>query len=340
MKNLVLIGNGFDLAHNLKTSYRHFISDIKDHPEKYTTQDGQIAENKLLNTLTNKEEELWSDIESVYYQILNNLNNKSYLRSKFGEVYQYDSAKELNSDFDEIKKWLAIHLEDQQKDFKQIENYTDFFKSICKQEAVILNFNYTNTVKEYIKRCDLNIDVIHIHGELNCPENPIIFGFAASNEESKKLLAENDNNYVQNIKKFNYLYTNNEDRLKAHLKSKEFNLFILGHSCGISDKLILSQILNHEGIVKIYPFYFKNRMGYFETMVNIDRIIDDYSKTGIQKTSFHKLVSFPNAYPMPQTYYDYNFSKYFNEILRKKLPQELAEEESMQALSIAASMIP
>lgn len=340
MRNLVIIGNGFDLAHNLKTSYGHFISDITGLPQKFDIQNTQLASNKLLRALAGSKKELWSDIESVYYQILTNLNNKQYLSDEFGDVWEYSNVNELNSDFDEIKKWLAIHLEDQQKDFKQIENYTDFFRSLCKQDAVILNFNYTNTVKEYIKRCDLNIEVIHIHGELNSPENPIIFGFAASNEESKKLLAENDNNYVQNIKKFNYLYTNNEDRLKEHLQSKEFNVFILGHSCGISDKLILSQILNHEGIVKIYPFYFKNRMGYFETMVNIDRIIDDYSKTGIQKTSFHKLVSFPNAYPMPQTDYDYNFSKYFNVILGKKLPQELAEEKSMQALSIAASMFP
>jgi hypothetical protein len=332
MRNLIIIGNGFDLAHNLKTSYRQFISDIKDYPERYDQKNGQISENKLLNALLNEEKELWSDIESTYYQILTNLKNKEYLRNEFREVYQYNNVKELNSDFAEIKKWLTMHLDFQQKDFKQIENYTDFFKSLGKQDAVILNFNYTNTVKEYINRSDLNIEIIHIHGELNNPENPIIFGFAASNEESKKLLAENDNNYIQNIKKFNYLYTNNEDRLKEHLQSKEFNVFILGHSCGISDKLILSQILNHEGIVKIYPFYFKDRMGYFETMVNIDRIIDDYSKTGIQKTSFHKLVSFPNAYPMPQTDYDFNFSKYFNEILEKKLPKKLAHEITINTL--------
>jgi len=339
MRNLIIIGNGFDLAHNLKTSYRHFISDIKDHPGKYATRDRQMAENKLLNALINEEKELWSDIESTYYQILTNFKNTEYLQNEFREVYQYNNVKELNSDFDEIKEWLAIHLEEQQKDFKQIENYTDFFRSLCKQDAVILNFNYTNTVKEYINRCDLNMEVIHIHGELNNPENPIIFGFAASNEESKRLLAENDNNYVKNIKKFNYLYTNNEDRLKAHLKSKEFNLFILGHSCGISDKLILSQILNHEGIVKIYPFYFKDRMGYFETMVNIDRIIDDYSKTEIQKTSFDKLVSFPDAYPMPQTDYDNNFSEYFNKILDTKMPRELAEEKTTQALHLISAGI-
>lgn len=340
MRNLVIIGNGFDLAHNLETSYRHFINDIKDHPEKYFTQDSLIADNKLLNALMNKEKELWSDIEHTYYKILINFKNKSYLQADFREVWLYKDIADLNSDFDEIKKWLSQYLENEETNFKPNRNYEKFFDSLSKQDAVILNFNYTKTVDEYIKQKKLNIDIIHIHGELNCPENPIIFGFAASNEESKRLLAENDNNYVQNIKKFNYLYTNNEDRLKEHLQSKEFNVFILGHFCGISDKLILSQILNHEGIVKIYPFYFKNRMGYFETMVNIDRIIDDYSKTGIQKTSFHKLVSFPNAYPMPQTDYDYNFSKYFNEILEKKLPQELVEEKSMQALSNAASMIP
>ena len=35
MNNLIIIGNGFDLAHNLETSYTHFIKHIVNKKGKY-----------------------------------------------------------------------------------------------------------------------------------------------------------------------------------------------------------------------------------------------------------------------------------------------------------------
>ncbi len=333
MRNLVIIGNGFDLAHKLNTRYTDFVDDIKNNPQNYDIQHIELVDNKLIKLLIENKKELWSDIENTYYEILKNFNNKLYIQNTFGNVWEYDDIKELNQDFDKIKNWLSKYLANEESKFKVNENYEIFFDSLSKQKSVVLNFNYTKTVKEYIERKNLNIEIIQIHGELNNPENPVIFGFAASNEESKELLDKNDNNYVRNIKKFNYLFTNNEHILKSHIESNEFNLFVLGHSCGVSDKLILSQILNSKGIFKIYPFYFKDRMGYFETMVNIDRIIDDYSKTDLNKASFTKLVSFPDAYPMPQMDLDKKFSDYLNNILKKKFPKEISDENHRQAIN-------
>ena len=328
MKNLVIIGNGFDLAHGLKTSYKDFIDDLTTNVKKYGIQNIELGDNKLLKVLHESKKELWSDVEHTYYEILKNFDNKKYLQNTIGDVWEYEDIKDLNQEFEKIKNWLCQYLEWEEAKFEPNKNYQLFFEALSRKDPVILNFNYTNTVKVYNDVTDRNIEIIHIHGELNKPENPIIFGFAASNEESKELLIQNDNNYVRNIKKFNYLYTNNEDKLKEHLKSTEYNLFVLGHSCGVSDKLILSQILNSKGIVKIYPFYFKDRKGYFETMVNIDRIIDDYSKTEMKNISFNKLVSFPNAYPMPQNQYDSNLNGYINKILTMKLPQQLKNEKN------------
>ncbi|WP_319590482.1 AbiH family protein [uncultured Draconibacterium sp.] len=333
MRNLVIIGNGFDLAHKLNTRYIDFQNDVRNNPKKYDIQHIDLVDNKLIKSLIENKKEMWSDIEHTYYEILKNFNNKKYIHDTFGNVWEYNNIKELNQDFDEIKKWLSKYLENEESKFKVNKNYEIFFDSLSKQKSVILNFNYTKTVKEYIERKNLDIEIIQIHGELNNPANPIIFGFAASNEESKELLDENDNNYVRNIKKFNYLFTNNEHILKNHLESAEFNLFVLGHSCGVSDKLILSQILNSKGIFKIYPFYFKDRMGYFETMVNIDRIIDDYSKTDLNKASFKKLVSFPDAYPMPQMNLDEYFIDYLDKILKMKLPKEKSHENHKQAIN-------
>jgi abortive infection AbiH-like protein len=96
MKNLVIIGNGFDLAHELKTRYSDFINDMTDNPDKYDIHNIQFVNNKLLKSLVEIEKDLWSDIEYTYYEILKNLDNGQYLQNNFGDVWQYKSVKELN----------------------------------------------------------------------------------------------------------------------------------------------------------------------------------------------------------------------------------------------------
>lgn len=297
MKNLIIVGNGFDLAHGLKTGYADFITDLKMFPEDY--EKSKNNENLLLNSLKENRGQLWSDIESTYFDILTKLEDKNHLQEKYNlPINAYQNSKILNDDFDVIKKCLSIYLLKQEKEFEIDNSYQNFFNHFKNEDAVVLNFNYTNTVKQYVN--SKKIELIHIHGELGNESNPIIFGFAADQEESKKLLRENNNNHVRNIKKFNYLFAENEERLKEHLKSDYFNVFILGHSCGISDNLILSEIFNTPKIEKIIPFYYENRNGYFNTMVNIDRIIDDYSKSSEDLKSFSKLLPFPQSHKMPQ----------------------------------------
>lgn len=329
MRNLIIIGNGFDLAHDLKTSYPDFKADVKKNGEKYDLPH-IISHNYLLQSLLNDEFDLWSDIEVTYFDILTNFNDRAYLQKHYRDVRLYKNIKELNDSFDKIKKYLEIYLTEIEQSFAKIRNYEKIFQELDNDKTVVVNFNYTNTVKNYISH--KNIELIHIHGELNNTENPIIFGFAAEDEESKKLLVENENDFVRNIKKFNYLFTNNDELLKEHIKSKEFNVFILGHSCGISDRLILGQILNSNGVHQIIPFYFRDTNGYFNTMVNIDRIIDDYSKLKEEKKSFTKLLSFPNSYKMPQAIDDSELINYLKSILSKKLPNEKRNDETSEMM--------
>ncbi|MCU4174602.1 AbiH family protein [Carboxylicivirga sp. N1Y90] len=322
MRNLIIIGNGFDLAHDLKTAYYHFLSDIKESSDKYEASSIRSNTNMLLEAFNYSEAGIWSDIESVYFDILKNIKDKAYLQNKYRYANRYNTSKELNEHFEDIKQCLHHYLQGEEKRFVRNENYTNFFGSFSGKNTVIVNFNYTNTVKEYLSETNSDIELIQIHGELNNIDNPIIFGYAADDKESKDLLNENDNNFVRNIKKFNYLFTKNEEILKKHLNSEEFNVFVLGHSCGISDNLILSQILNSKAIHKIYPFYYKDRDGYFNTMVNIDRIIDDYSKEVNELKVFSKLVSFPNSHEMPQLDYDEKLGVYLESILNSRLPKE------------------
>ncbi|MBK6364090.1 MAG: hypothetical protein IPF52_11590 [Saprospiraceae bacterium] len=55
------------------------------------------------------------------------------------------------------------------------------------------------------------------------------------------------------IKSFDYFKTDNYSKLLAFLES-EFDVYIMGHSCGLSDRTLLSTIFEHENCRKIKIF--------------------------------------------------------------------------------------
>jgi len=227
----------------------------------------------------------WCDIESKYFDLLNPKNLKSQ--------FSGDPLK-LNDEFEILKTYLSDYLKTQEKEAKIIESYKKMFVLIDSNETAILNFNYTNTLQSLYSHEIKGSKVIHIHGELSNPKNPIIFGYAANDEESRELIEKGDNEYMRNIKKHLYKRTENEKILSYYLKgTKDINVTILGHSCGLSDKLILNQILNEENVKSINIFYYEEYEQYFQAQVNIDRIMnnDDH---------FKKLTDFNSSHRMPQ----------------------------------------
>lgn len=307
MNNLLIIGNGFDLAHDMRTSYNHFIEHLinslctkksiseyvfnKLYVKNYEELLSQIRNNRFNPTdfvnkfvgvlLVNIALKNWSDIEYSYF---NELKSLSF----------YSAPRVLNKQFDFVRKELINYLINQGVYINAIDSYKRMFKLIDSKETTILNFNYTNTLKKLYSTEIKESKVIHIHGELSNPKNPIIFGYAANDEESRELIDKGDNEYMRNIKKHLYKRTENEKLLTTYLYGIEsINVTILGHSCGLSDKLILNQILNHKNIKSINVFYFEEYEHYFQTQVNIDRIMN-------RDEHFTKLVDFNSSHRMPQ----------------------------------------
>ena len=311
MNNLVIIGNGFDLAHDMKTSYHHFIEYLINKlclektlskyvfnmmsVQNYKELSMQISNNNfnekdfinrfmgvLLKDFSIKN---WCDIESRYFDQLKKIGENNSL---------YKSPQILNVHFDFIRKNLGDYLYTQGKDTKAIESYKKMFSLIDSNETTILNFNYTDTLKYLYSNENKKSEIIHIHGELVNYKNPMIFGYAANDEESRELIKKGDNEYMRNIKKHLYKRTENEKLLTYYLEgTKSINVSILGHSCGLSDKLILNQILNHKNIESINIFYFEEYEQYFQQQVNIDRIMNN-------DIHFTKLVDFNSSHRMPQ----------------------------------------
>lgn len=145
-------------------------------------------------------------------------------------------------------------------------------------QILFLNFNYTSTADLYIPK-DSEFKVNHIHGELSNDKNPIIFGYGDELDDDYKEISKlNDNAYLRNIKSIRYLETDNYRKLLSFIDSAPFQIYIMGHSCGNSDRTLLNTLFEHKNCVSIKPFYHLREDGsdnYIEIIQNISRNFND-----------------------------------------------------------------
>jgi hypothetical protein len=334
MNRIVIIGNGFDLAHGLETSYRNFIDDLwerekngfitrnfsychdyyksestfievhstRPHMSKITTVGygydwfENLRKNcglllvAIKNTfldIISKEIKLqnWVDIEKEYYRELNEcLDNK-----------RKGGIKKLNAEFSAITTALKIYLEDLQK---HVSSENKIFQHLKINEKsidnmIFLNFNYTSIIKNYGVSEE---QIIYIHGKLNDSNNPIIFGYGDEQDENYKLIEnKDDNEYFKKTKTIDYLKTDNYKKMRTFMESGEYEIFIMGHSCGISDRTLLNRLFEHKNCQSIRVFYHKKDDGsdnYDDIMYNIYRIFND------KNTMVDKVVSKDNCVPL------------------------------------------
>jgi hypothetical protein len=303
MNHLIIIGNGFDLAHGLNTSYADFLQWLHSvsieqprYPEMlkegkcfnpdYSQIKHDIRDNSVDSVLNNyflwyifhvQSERNWSGIEDLYYQLL--------MQQDAGTIL------DLNLEFDHVKRYLNDYLTEEQKRFKKIEAFQYFFTNEANNNCIVLNFNYTNTVQQYISNDFKNL--IHIHGELNNPLNPLIFGYAPDDSEWDKLIQKHNNDFLRNIKRSNYLRTAGNYVLNKFLKQENIALTIIGHSCGISDFYILKKIINNPKVKTIQIFPYNGYEGLFQTSMNLARI------SGSQDV-LEKIIDLENSHEIPQ----------------------------------------
>lgn len=334
MNQVVLIGNGFDLAHGLKTSYMDFLlwylRNIGEEIEK-----NKFYEDDIIKIVYEERRELNSsffqplpapDFEKGQLSgspkmILENLKLKKYKRifkSQFiGELfqnindsnwvdieYQYFSylirlykaqldvklknnyhlmLLELNKSYNEIINQLERYLNtiNVNQDAKTKEDIHSHFAKIKEnsnvlqnEKTLIVNFNYTNTVNKYFDQND-NVEIIQIHGALNDDKNPIVFGYG---DEADKYYDDieklNDNEYLRFMKSFGYAKTSNYQDVIKFLSSTNYEVHIMGHSCGLSDRLLLKRIFENKYCYKINIYYYEiteNESDYINKYMDISR---------------------------------------------------------------------
>ncbi|MCX6236532.1 MAG: AbiH family protein [Bacteroidia bacterium] len=338
MNKLVLIGNGFDLAHGLKTSYSDFLlwylneafkslnrikssNSIATHEDKlilltpiirssgYSILESLADFNKFINnnhitlkikndfakaiiyqTTNNK----WVDIESLYYSSLIKIYKK---QKTSGTFLTTNEIVDLNESFTFMKSKLKEYLgafkikPTINEEIKQhlVQELINDQKAVIDCNTLFLNFNYTDTIELYkdsLPNSNFS-EVNYIHGNLKDESNPIIFGYGDEMDTYyEKIEQLNNNEYTKNIKSFDYLKTSNYQNFSRFIDSSPFDVYIMGHSCGLSDRILLNSIFEHKNCVKIKIFYYqktKDENDFFEKTQEISRHFRPINKGRMRK---------------------------------------------------------
>ncbi|MGM0338848.1 AbiH family protein [Enterococcus sp. AZ007] len=163
-KKLAIIGNGFDIAHNLKTTYNDFYAEMSG--KLKNDWENLLVESKLeKNTWTDFEkmidkltDDWFNDSEGYFFDIANNKGkNKAKLDAKIDEIS--DVFKRLTEE-------LQNYLTNENK--REVEVIPSVKKNLDIQTKAI-TFNYTDTANLYLN------DTYHIHGSLR--EDYIVLGY-------------------------------------------------------------------------------------------------------------------------------------------------------------------
>ena len=205
---------------------------------------------------------------------------KNYFQERCGSTHLLDLLEEYQH-LGLHKQWglelLRINFETDHSIYMERDDQYNF--KTLPENILMVNFNYTAIADLYIPT---NIQKLitsnHIHGTLaNLPS--IIFGYGDEMDKHYKELEElNDNEYLNNVKSIKYLESKKYRELLDFVESAPYQIYIMGHSCGNSDRTLLNTLFEHENCVSIKPFYYVKEDGtdnYTELVQNISRNFKD-----------------------------------------------------------------
>ncbi|WP_316821939.1 AbiH family protein [Pedobacter gandavensis] len=366
MNRLILLGNGFDLAHGMKTSYNDFILDymIKCLTE---VQENKTFGDEALEVTTNNyyyilESLGWDSLEAFVMDIYHTYGLKGLfdtetffigtrsIKNIYVFNFKYPFIKHLlencslntwveieNEYYSELKSILSNKSTNKKEELivlnkslafliKLLENYlsdlpepeyhpdyrnilssvfdkpiADVYKPLAymqPEHTMILNFNYTSTVIPYLRDIEIHTEVNYIHGKLNDLQQPIIFGFGDEIDKTYQQIEDDQNNhFFTYIKSFWYFLNSNYHDLIRFIESEKYEVFILGHSCGLPDRTMLNMVFEHENCRSIKIFYYQNEKEH----TNFIELTQEISRHFTNKATMRKkIVPFPLLSPMPQ----------------------------------------
>ena len=249
------------------------ISDIVKYVEKikkgFIFIEDKTYSSKELNTLFGEERSQFIDIFSPQIYIEGSTCDYKITIESFNTA-----LKKLEYDLDSFTKALEdylIMIEEQDISSEKII-LTDI-KNIQEKITHILSFNYTNTFKILYTDDISNEYIDFIHGRLG--KHNLVLGISETlptEEENIELSCIYFKKYFQRIfKKTGAKYA---DWLDDKNGTNFDTVYIYGHSLDITDKEILSRIINDVDHVKKIVIFYHNETHYRQEISNLVKILD------------------------------------------------------------------
>ena len=152
-----------------------------------------------------------------------------------------------------------------------------FYAELLPDNIMVLNFNYTKLASNYIEEDGECFKINNIHGELDKPDS-VIFGYGDDLDENyKKISNLNDNRYLTNFKSIKYLESDRYRKALQFMDAAPYQVFIMGHSCGNSDRTLLNKLFEHKNCVSVKPYFYQmlGSDNYLDIVQNISRNFTD-----------------------------------------------------------------
>lgn len=291
-------------------------SKFNNYPIEELNEDFEQIKILLSKYLTKVEQEFVKHKDSSFFRIKNSIGHKIYHPFKLKDFSESSLNKKAQVEYEFLKKDIEaldenlITLEELNQRTRSIfqridlENPIVGIRKMLKSETAInyfdlipdqtllLNFNYTFTENNYKNPREFDqfndkkftkCKTIHIHGTTNvCEKNPMVFGFGDELDDDYKSIEKlNDNKYLRNIKSINYLEADNYKGLLEFINNENYQVYIFGHSCGVSDRTLLNTIFEHDNCASIKLFYHQITSeidNYSDIIMNISRNFNDKAK--------------------------------------------------------------
>lgn len=223
--------------------------------------EGLKSWNDFVDKRCNYSEDKWNQLFSDYE--IKNIANPGYLYKDM--VARWGVTKKSHYSLSEIDRMNESEL---------------LPYALIPDKTLLLNFNYTTVADKYLPDAE-RFSTIHIHGKLSAPQS-IIFGYGDEKDKDyNNIIDKNDNEYLRHMKQPHYSESDNYRRMLAFVESAPYQVYIMGHSCGNSDRTLLNTLFEHPNCVSIKPFYYvdkEDKDHYLDVVQNISRNFTDAKK--------------------------------------------------------------
>lgn len=267
MSKLFIIGNGFDMAHGIKSSYEDFHKYLdrnyeeKDcfYPELITMPDGDEFFNEdenvtfIKTVISNIEGDTWSKLEESlgYLELSDFFEEVSDLKDIYNNE---DISRNICNALLETPNYFSEWI-DEDIDLSDIK-VKEGFKNLISIDDLFLSFNYTGTLEEIYEIKN----VCHIHGCNSCGDK-LLLGHGNFNNSFSSRVPIGAENYISKL--YTGLIKDTCGAIKKHqdffnkITNKIESIYSYGFSFGEVDLIYIKEILSKLDTKKVTWYFNK-----------------------------------------------------------------------------------